>query len=54
MLGGYPRGTLLSEILFRLSPASGQERMPSGANLSEQERKALEDYFRGLASLMFP
>jgi mono/diheme cytochrome c family protein len=50
MLAGYPRGTLLSEILFRLSPTAGQEHMPRGVNLAEPERKALEDYFQALAS----
>ena len=49
MLAGYPRGTLLSEILFRLSPTAGQEHMPRGVNLADQERRALEDYFSALA-----
>ena len=47
---GYPRGTLISEILFRLSPEAGQGRMPRGRILSDDDRKALEGYFRGLAS----
>lgn len=47
---GYPHGTLLNEIVFRLSPQAGQERMPRGANLPDEDRTALEDYFRALAS----
>jgi mono/diheme cytochrome c family protein len=50
--GGYPRGTLISEILFRLSPEAGQARMPPGRILSDEERSALEGYFRRLASLV--
>ena len=46
---GYPRGTLLSEILFRLSPEAGQDRMPRGKILSDEDHKALDAYFRGLA-----
>ncbi len=48
--GGYPHGTLVSEILFRLSPEAGQGRMPRGKILSDDDRKALEAYFRGLVA----
>ncbi|HYP34392.1 MAG TPA: cytochrome c [Burkholderiaceae bacterium] len=47
---GYPRGTLLDEILYRLTPEAGQDRMPRGSILSADDRQALEDYFRGLAA----
>lgn len=47
----YSRGHLLDEILFRLSPEAGARRMPVGLNISEDERKSLERYFRNLASL---
>jgi len=44
----YPRGTLLDEIIYRLSEKSGNERMPRGLNLNEIERHDLENYFREL------
>jgi len=47
--GEYPRGRLLDEILFRLSPESGAELMPRGIGVSAQEQRDLEDYFLGLA-----
>ena len=46
--GKYPRGTLLDEIHYRLSPAAGADRMPVGLNLTEDERGDLENYFRRL------
>ena len=46
--GHYPRGTLLKEILFRLSPEAGSDRMPKGINLSAQEQSEVERYFRSL------
>lgn len=48
--GGYPRGRLLDEILFRLTPGAGQERMPRGIMTSHAEQAALEEYFLGLAA----
>ena len=45
----YSRGFLLDEILYRLSPEAGAHRMPLGLNISDEERKGLEDYFRSLA-----
>jgi hypothetical protein len=45
----YPRGLLLDEIIFRLSPEAGAHRMPLGLNTTREERKGLEDYFRSLA-----
>ena len=48
--GGYPRGRLLDEILYRLTPAAGQERMPRGIMTSAAEQAALEDYFLGIAA----
>ena len=47
--GTHPRGTLLSEILFRLSPVAGQQRMPPNTILSAEERSALARYFGALA-----
>lgn len=43
--GGYPRGRLLDEILYRLGPESGADRMPRGLTPTESERRALEEYF---------
>lgn len=48
--GGYARGSLLDEILYRLSPAAGPDSMPRGTNLDESERAALEAYFEVLAA----
>jgi hypothetical protein len=47
---GYSHGSLLEEILFRLSPAAGPHRMPLGTTLSDAERSVLEQYFRALAA----
>lgn len=44
-----PHGTLLDEVLFRLSVESRAARMPLGIELAEPERSALERYFRTLA-----
>jgi len=50
----YPRGSLLQEILFRLSPSAGIEHMPMGRDLQVGERDALVAYFRGLAGAAGP
>jgi hypothetical protein len=44
----YPRGVLMDEIVFRLSPLAGESRMPWGAILSEHEVVELEKYFHSL------
>jgi mono/diheme cytochrome c family protein len=50
LLGGhYPRGRLLDEILYRLTPQAGANRMPSGINVTAAEQRGLEDYFLSLA-----
>jgi len=49
--GGYPRGSLLEEIRYRLSPAAGAGRMPLDLNISEAERRGLESYFAALLTL---
>ena len=46
--GTYPRGSLYHEILYRLSPASGADRMPRGVNLSDEERQNIEKYLEAL------
>ncbi len=43
--GGYARGRLLDEILFRLTPQAGAARMPRGINPTPAEQRELEDYF---------
>jgi mono/diheme cytochrome c family protein len=42
-------GTLIDEIVFRLSPQAGAGRMPLGFNPTEEERSALSAYFENLA-----
>jgi hypothetical protein len=44
-----PRGDLLDEILFRLAPESGPQRMPPDVVLTLQERRALSDYLIDLS-----
>jgi hypothetical protein len=39
-------GSILAEILFRLRPEAGAQRMPLGHDLSKTEARSLEDYFR--------
>ncbi len=46
---GYRRGRLLDEILFRLSPAAGPERMPRGILTTAAQQSELERYFLNLA-----
>ena len=43
-------GTLLDEILFRLSPTAGPQHMPLGLNLPDADRQILETYFTTLAA----
>ena len=40
-----PRARLLDGVLFRLSPAAADGRMPPGIRLSDEERGELERYF---------
>ena len=50
---GYARGRLLDEILYRLTPQAGAERMPRDINLTPAEQEVLENYFIRLARLPF-
>jgi hypothetical protein len=43
-------GSLLREVLFRLSPQAGNHRMPLNAALSAEEELALRQYFLSLGS----
>jgi hypothetical protein len=45
-----PRGRLLDEVLFRLSPDAADRRMPQGIRLSDEERGELEHYFVALVT----
>jgi hypothetical protein len=45
-----PGAPLLDEVLFRLSPAAADGRMPQGIGLSDAERGELERYFVALAT----
>ncbi len=47
--GKYPRGTLVQEIVYRLSMKAGSDSMPRGSNLTEEERTNLTRYFSELA-----
>lgn len=47
---GYPRGELLDEIEFRLTPQSGIAHMPLNDNLDEASRLAVSKYLETLAS----
>ena len=47
--GNYPHGRLLDEILFRLTPEAGTERMPRGVAIDAAEQRELEGYFINLA-----
>lgn len=47
--GRYPKGRLLDEILYRLSPQAGADSMPRGMTLDAAERRTLEEYFLALA-----
>jgi hypothetical protein len=48
--GTRPRGRLLDEVLFRLSPDAAERRMPQGIRLSDEERGELERYFVALGT----
>lgn len=48
--GAYPRGRLLDEILYRLTPDAGTARMPRGIAVTSAEQHELERYFLGLAA----
>jgi hypothetical protein len=55
LLGGhYPRGRLLDEILFRLTPQAAADRMPRGIDISSIEQHQFEDYFLSLARSAAP
>jgi hypothetical protein len=55
LLGGrYPRGRLLDEILFRLTPQAAADRMPRGIYISSIEQHQFEDYFLTLARSAAP
>lgn len=45
-----PRARLLDEVLFRLSPAAADGRMPLGISLSDEEREELGRYFLTLTA----
>jgi len=46
----YPRGFLIDEIMYRLSPEAGAGRMPLSMNITDEERNDLVTYFRELAN----
>jgi hypothetical protein len=48
--GNYPRGRLLDEILFRLSPVAGSDSMPRGLAIDDGQRRELEEYFLAVAA----
>ena len=45
-----PHGRLLDEVLFRLSPAAADRRMPLGPQLSDEQRGELARYFVSLTT----
>lgn len=47
--GHYPRGNLLAEILYRLNPAAGADRMPRGLEVDATQQHQLELYFTTLS-----
>jgi hypothetical protein len=47
--GHYPHGRLLDEILFRLTPRAGPDRMPRGIDIDGAQQQQLEHYFMELA-----
>jgi len=47
--GHYPHGDLLDEILYRLSPAAGSDRMPRGLDVDATQQRQLEIYFATLS-----
>ena len=48
------RGPLINDLLYRLSLDSGADKMPRDANLTEEERRQLVDYFLKLAAQVTP
>jgi hypothetical protein len=52
--GGYPRGRLLDEILYRLASPAGPARMPRDINPTPAEQHDLENYFMHLAAQQGP
>jgi hypothetical protein len=46
----HARGSLLDEILFRLAPEAGPQRMPPDTNLTAQERLTLSTYLIDLSN----
>jgi mono/diheme cytochrome c family protein len=52
--GGYPRGRLLDEILYRLASPAGPGRMPRDINPTQAEQHDLENYFLHLAAQQSP
>jgi hypothetical protein len=51
---GYPRGELLDEIEFRLTPQSGALHMPLNENLDGASQQAIAGYLESLASPAHP
>lgn len=49
--GNYPHGRLLDEVLYRLSDAAGNSRMPRGFLLPDEQNQALKSYFIRLANM---
>lgn len=47
--GHYRHGNLLDEILYRLSPAAGSDRMPRGLDVDATQQHQLEIYFTTLS-----
>ena len=45
---GHKRGTLIDDILFRLSDQAGDDRMPRAKKITELERLELINYFKKL------
>ena len=45
----YQHGTLLQEIVYRISPESADQNMPRGMNLESREREELIKYFTNLS-----
>jgi len=43
------RGPLIDDLIYRLSPHAGADKMPRDANLTEAERREIADYFLQLA-----
>lgn len=48
--GSYPRGQLIDEILYRLTPQAGAARMPLDVTPTVAQQRELESYFLRLAA----